>query len=506
MLRAAAKNHAHVLALPSPRLYEAFLRHIEETSSRSGEAVTDAPFRQAMAAATFSLLSQYDGHVASWLAGGAAGACEVPSTSTRVYVKQHSLKYGNNPHQKPAAVATLPNMTPPTAIPDKLGSASAVQVGLGAGLPYSVENGAPGYINLLDALNAWQLVKELAHASEEVHGASLPAAASFKHVSPAGAALGVPLERHLSEVYGVTSSQEEHMTPLAAAYIRARQCDPLCSFGDFVAVSHVVDEATARVLKPEVSDGIIAPGFTPEALALLRSKKQGGYIMIAMDPDYDAPAEEWREVFGVALCQRRNTQPVTASMLRAGAVSGPPLDGQALLDALVANITVKYTQSNSVGFALGGQMVGVGAGQQSRVDCVKLAGQKVATWWMRQHPRVRALPFKAGVKRQARVNARVRYIEGGMTEVERAAWSQHFDAEPDQLTAAEKVEWMQQLQGVTLASDAFFPFRDGIDTAARFGVSSVVQPGGSVGDAAVLQAAQEHGMSMAYTGTRLFHH
>jgi phosphoribosylaminoimidazolecarboxamide formyltransferase/IMP cyclohydrolase len=318
--------------------------------------------------------------------------------------------------------------------------------------------------------------------------------------------LGLPLSAELLETYAVTPLQAQNMTPLAAAYLRARQCDPLCSFGDFVAVSHIVDEQTALVLKAEVSDGIIAPGFTPAATAILSAKKGGGYIMLAMQEDYQPAAVEWREVYGVALAQKRNTVPVDSCMLTRNVVCGPAPSQAQVLDMLVASITVKYTQSNSIGFAKDGQMVGVGAGQQSRVDCVKLAGRKVATWHMRFHEKVRNLPFRAGVKRQEKVNARVRYIEGDMAPEERAAWLQLFEQEPEELTQLERVAHMKTLTGVALSSDAFFPFRDGIDAAARFGVSSVAQPGGSVGDEGVQAAARDYKMTMVHTGTRLFHH
>jgi len=491
MLRSAAKNHQFCLSLPSPAVYEAALKHIHEMSAGQHRAQSSLPFRQKMAAKTFSVLSAYDTDIARWMNSqtqNEAAAEALPDVTSRSYRIQHPLKYGNNPHQTPAAVAM--DQSP----------------GVSAQLPYQIVNGSPGYINLLDALNAWQLVRELSDAASRFTGKSIPAAASFKHVSPAGAALGLPLTADMIETYAVSDTQAANMTPLAAAYLRARQCDPLCSFGDFVAVSHVVDEQTALVLKSEVSDGIIAPGFTEEAKAILSKKKKGAYIMLAMDATYEPTDIEWREVFGVAMAQRRNSVAVDAdSLTRSPVCGGDPTEDQ-VLDMLVASITVKYTQSNSIGFAKGGQMVGVGAGQQSRVDCVKLAGRKVATWHMRFHPKVRSLRFKSSVKKQDRVNARVRYIEGDMAATEKQAWLQLFETPPAPLTPQEKQEYMATLRGVSLSSDAFFPFRDGIDAAARFGVDCIAQPGGSVGDTAVQSAAQEYDMRMVHTGMRLFHH
>jgi len=362
-------------------------------------------------------------------------------------------------------------------------------------MPFRAINGTPGYINLLDAANAWQLVVELKQSLGQ------PAATSFKHVSPAGAGLAVPLTA--DEVVAYDIGQIE-ATPLATAYLRARNADPMSSFGDFVAVSDVVDEATALVLKREVSDGIIAPGYEPAALEILRRKKGGKFIVLEGDPAYVAPAQEYREVLGVGFMQTRNAVVLSEEHLkdvRAGA-----LTEDARRDLLLASITLKYTQSNSVGFARSGQMVGVGAGQQSRVDCVKLAGRKVAVWWLRQHPKVMGLAFKAGVKRQDKVNARVRYIEGDITAAERPVWEANFESVPEPLTEEEKTAWLATLDGVALSSDAFFPFRDSIDHASKVGVKFIAQPGGSVADAGVIAACDEYGMAMAFTDVRLFHH
>lgn len=396
------------------------------------------------------------------------------------YTHALTLKYGANPHQTPASIFSED----------------------GRPLPFRVLNGAPGYINLLDALNAWQLVLELRQALD------LPAAASFKHVSPAGAAVGVPLDAELAAVYEAGGRE---ITALSSAYLRARGADPMSSFGDFAAFSDPVDRATALVLKAEVSDGLIAPGFEPGVLEILTAKKGGKYIVLEADPAYTPPEMELKEVFGVAFQQRRNHTRIESEALTNGAFNNvvtentviPP---EAVRDLLLAAIAVKYTQSNSVGYALGGQMIGVGAGQQSRVDCTKLAGKKAETWWLRGHPKVLELPFGEGVKRADRTNARVRYIEGDFTEPEYAHWRALFHREPPPLTVPEKDAWLKGLRGVGLASDAFFPFRDNIDQAAKRGVGYIVQPGGSIADKTVIEACDAYGIAMAFTGVRLFHH
>jgi len=292
------------------------------------------------------------------------------------------------------------------------------------------------------------------------------------------------------------------------AYLRARNADPMCSFGDFCAVSDTVDEETAKFLKKEVSDGIVAPGYTEAALAMLKSKKGGKFIVLQATPGYDPGTTEYREVYGMTFQQKRNDIVITKDHVTSNVVTkkNPTLSDEAVRDLIVASICIKYTQSNSVGFATSGMMVGVGAGQQSRVDCVKLAGRKVATWYLRQHPKVLALPFKDGVKRQDRVNARVRYIEGDFTAEEKVRWEAQFTEAPAPLTTREKDDFLAQSTGISISSDAFFPFRDSIDHASKLGVSYVAQPGGSVQDEQVTEACDEYGMTMAFTGVRLFHH
>ena len=393
------------------------------------------------------------------------------------YLQQFDLKYGCNPHQKPASIHSMK----------------------GYDLPFSVLNGQPGYINLLDALNAWQLVQEL----DEALG--LPAATSFKHVSPAGAAVSVPLDDTLLEVYDCKKNQE--LSPLATAYIRARGADPLSSFGDFIALSRKVDLSTAEVVREMVSDGIIAPGFDNDALILLKEKKDGKYLILAADPEFKIPELEFREVAGVGFSQLRNTIKINENTLLTKVVTkNNDFSAEARRDLVLASITLKYTQSNSVAYALDGQIIGIGAGQQSRVDCTKLAGRKVETWFMRQHPKVLNLPFHEQVRNVERINARILCIEGGMTEPELRTWQSQFSRPVEALSPTEKGEWLTKLEGISLSSDAFFPFRDNIDQASKRGVDYVVQPGGSNRDKEVIAATDEYGMVMAFTGIRLFHH
>jgi len=393
------------------------------------------------------------------------------------YIQQFDLKYGCNPHQKPASIHSMK----------------------GTDLPFSVLNGQPGYINLLDALNAWQMVQEL----DEALG--LPAATSFKHVSPAGAAVSVALDDTLLEVYDCKKNQE--LSPLATAYIRARGADPLSSFGDFIALSRKVDLSTAEVVREMVSDGIIAPEFDNDALILLKEKKDGKYLILAADPEFKIPELEFREVAGVGFSQLRNTIKINENTLLTKVVTkNNDFSAEARRDLVLASITLKYTQSNSVAYALDGQIIGIGAGQQSRVDCTKLAGRKVETWFMRQHPKVLNLPFHEQVRNVERINARILCIEGGMTEPELRTWQSQFSRPVEALSPTEKGEWLTKLEGISLSSDAFFPFRDNIDQASKRGVDYVVQPGGSNRDKEVIAATDEYGMVMAFSGIRLFHH
>lgn len=381
------------------------------------------------------------------------------------------LKYGCNPHQTFAAA-------------DPLGSA-----------PLQLRNGQPSIINLLDALNAWQLVRELRQAL------GIAAAASFKHVSPAGAALAAPLSAELAEMYEVTGTE---LTPAALAYVRARGADPKCSFGDFVALSEPVDQVTANFLKTVVSDGIIAPGYLPSALATLSAKKGGSFIVLEVDPAFEPPAREAREVFGVRLSQDRNAHVFGVQDLKE-VVCGELTD-DARRDLVLGYTTLKYTQSNSVGYALGGQMIGIGAGQQSRVDCTKLAGAKADVWQLGRHPKVLGLRFKPDIKRQDRINWRVRYIEGDLTAHEQAALSAALDSRLEPLGDGEKRTFLAGVSGVSMVSDGFIPFRDNIDHAQRHGVKFIAQPGGSSRDLDIEHACQEYGITMVHTHIRAFHH
>ncbi len=392
-------------------------------------------------------------------------------------MKELELKYGCNPNQKPA----------------KLYMAD------GSDLPVTVLNGRPGYINFMDALNSWQLVKELKEAT------GLPAAASFKHVSPAGAAVGLPLSEVEKQIYFVEPDQE--LTPVACAYIRARGADRLCSYGDWAALSDVCDAATATYLKEEVSDGIIAPGYTPEALEILKTKKKGNYNVVQIDAGYVPKLQERREIFGVVFEQGHNFFRLEDALLDNIVTANKDLPRQARMDLLISLITLKYTQSNSVCYVKNGQTIGVGAGQQSRVHCVRLAGSKADNWMLRQHPKVLTLPFKADIRRPARDNAIDVYISDEYEDVlADGVWQETFERKPEVLTQEEKLAWIATMTDVALGSDAFFPFGDNIERAYKSGVMYVAEPGGSIRDDAVIEAADRHGMVMAFTGMRLFHH
>ncbi len=385
------------------------------------------------------------------------------------------LKYGCNPNQKPARVFM------------KEGS-----------LPFTVLNGRPGYINLLDAFNSWQLVQELKSAT------NLPAAASFKHVSPAGAAVGLPLSDILKKVYFVEGIE---LTPLASAYIRARGADRMSSYGDFAALSDECDAATASFLAREVSDGVIAPSYSAEALNILKGKRKGNYLVIQMDPDYTAPLSETKEVFGITFEQKRNDLKITDDVLQNIPTVNKHLPDNARRDLIVALITLKYTQSNSVCYVKDGQAIGIGAGQQSRVHCTRLAGSKADTWHLRQHPKVLGLPFKENIRRPDRDNAIDVYISDEyMDLLGTDDWKRVFTGKPAVLTKEEKQEWLAKVSGVSLGSDAFFPFGDNIERAHKSGVSYIAQSGGSIRDDNVIETCDKYNITMAMTGIRLFHH
>ena len=386
------------------------------------------------------------------------------------------LKYGCNPNQKPSKIFM------------KEGE-----------LPITVLNGRPGYINLLDALNSWQLVKELKEAT------GLPSAASFKHVSPAGAAVGLPLSDTDRKIYFV--EQQGELSPIACAYIRARGADRLCSYGDWAALSDICDADTANYLRGEVSDGIIAPGYTDEALEILRSKKKGNYNVVQIDPNY-VPAEiECKDVFGVTFQQGRNNYKISRELLSNIVTANKDLPDQAAIDMMVALITLKYTQSNSVCYVKDGQAIGVGAGQQSRIHCTRLAGNKADNWYLRQHPKVLSLQFVDDIRRPDRDNAIDIYTSDEYMDVlAEGEWQKVFKVKPEVLTAEEKHSWIETQSGVTCGSDAFFPFGDNVKRAYKSGVEYIVEPGGSIRDDNVIETADSYGMVMAFTGMRLFHH
>jgi phosphoribosylaminoimidazolecarboxamide formyltransferase/IMP cyclohydrolase len=385
-----------------------------------------------------------------------------------------TLRYGFNPHQKPARIYTS----------------------RGA-LPFRVLNGAPGYINMLDALNSWQLVGELKQALK------MPAAASFKHVSPAGAAVGVPLNDTLRKAYFVEDMEE---SPLMAAYARARGADRVSSYGDFAAMSDIVDAPTARLINREVSDGVIAPGYDREALEILKAKKRGNYLVMEIDADYRPGETEAKEVFGLMMEQKRNDALIDMNLLKNIVTRDKELPESVKRDLIVATATLKYTQSNSIDFAYDGQAIGVGAGQQSRIHCTRLAADKADRWYLRQHPVLLDLKWRDGVNRAERNNAIDLYLQERLNEFEKQNLEMAMVKVPPQLTYEEKTEWLQALKGVSLSSDGMIPFRDTIDRAYQSGVGYVVQPGGSIRDEDVIKACDDYGMVMAFSGLRLFHH
>ena len=392
-------------------------------------------------------------------------------------MKELQLKYGCNPNQKP----------------------SRIYMEDGSELPIKVLNGRPGYINFLDAFNGWQLVSELKKAT------GLPAATSFKHVSPAGAAVGLPLSDTLAKIYWVDDLGE--LSPLASAYARARGADRMSSFGDFISLSDVCDVDTAKLIKREVSDGVIAPGYEPEALEILKAKKKGNYNVIQIDPDYVPAPIEHKQVFGVTFEQGRNELKIDDDFFSNIVTENKELTEQAKIDLAISMITLKYTQSNSVCFVKDGQAIGVGAGQQSRVHCTRLAGQKADNWFLRQCPKVLNLPFKDTISRAERDNAIDVYIgDEYMDVLADGMWEKTFTEKPEVFTKEEKRAWLDQMTDVTLGSDAFFPFSDNIERAHKSGVKYIAQPGGSVRDDAVIETCNKYGMVMSFTGIRLFHH
>ena len=394
-------------------------------------------------------------------------------------MKEFELKYGCNPNQKPAKIYMHD----------------------GSDLPLTILNGRPGYINFLDALNSWQLVKELKEAL------GMPAVTSFKHVSPTSAAVGLPLSDTLKRACFVDDIEGLDESPLACAYARARGTDRMCSFGDWVALSDVCDATTAKLIQREVSDGVIAPGYTDEALAILKTKRKGGYNVVQIDPDYVPAEAEHKQVYGITFEQGRNNFKIDRALLGNLVTKNKKLPESAVRDLIVALITLKYTQSNSVCYAVDGQAIGVGAGQQSRIHCTRLAGTKADTWFLRQHPKTLSLPFRPDLGRPTRDNVIDGYINGNEEDVcAEGIWQNYFTERPEPLTEADKAEFLGSRTGVALGSDAFFPFPDNIKRARKSGVCYIAEPGGSIRDDLVIETCDEYGMVMAFTGMRLFHH
>jgi len=461
LLRAAAKNHARVTVVCDPSDYDKVLEELKTSENR--DTLLDT--RKGLALKAFNHTAEYDSAISNYFRQ------QYSSGESQI-----TLRYGMNPHQKPAQIYT----TQPH-------------------LPLKVVNGSPGFINLCDALNAWQLVRELRQALD------MPAAASFKHVSPAGAAVGVPLSTEQAKVCMVDDLDE--LSPLAVAYARARGADRMSSFGDFVALSDECDVPTARIISREVSDGVIAPGYQPEALEILKKKKSGSYLVLQMDPTYEAPEFETRTLFGLHMEQKRNDAKINHDVFSNVVTKRSKLPEDAIRDLIVASIALKYTQSNSVCYARDGQVIGIGAGQQSRIHCTRLAGEKANNWWLRQHPKVLSMRFKKGVKRACMSNAIDVYVLGTVgQDMEQSTWEAQLEDPPALLTADERSEWISQLKGVSLSSDAFFPFRDNIDRASQSGVEFIASPAGSTNDPTIVSACDDHGMALAHTNLRLFHH
>ncbi|KAF9525125.1 bifunctional purine biosynthesis protein ade10 [Crepidotus variabilis] len=471
LLRAAAKNHSRVSVLSDPADYDEFLSAWTKGSGDVGWGL-----RSRLALKAFEMTAKYDEAISGYFREQYASA-ELEADKLAGPVQRMALRYGANPHQKPAQAFVTEGK-----------------------LPFKVLCGSPGYINLLDALNSYALVKELQEILD------VPAAASFKHVSPAGAAVGLELNEIEKQVYGVDDLKEP-LTPLASAYARARGADRMSSFGDFIALSAPCDLATAKIIAREVSDGIIAPGYSDEALDVLKKKKAGKYCVLEIDPTYAPPAIETKQVYGVHLRQNRNNAKINAELFENLVTQNKELPSEAATDLIVATLALKYTQSNSVAYAYRGAIIGIGAGQQSRIHCTRLAGGKADLWWLRHHPRVLELPFKKGVKRAEKANAIDLYVSGEVLEGgEKEGWEAHFLNAVEPLGEAEKKEWATKLTNVACSSDAFFPFPDNVHRARKSGVKYLAAPSGSVMDAECIKTADEHGMVFAHTSLRLFHH
>lgn len=462
LLRAAAKNHAHVTVIVDPSDYSWVMKEMEESEDNS----LSLESRQKLALKAFCHTAEYDAAISDYF-------------KLNFEAKQSSLplRYGMNPHQKPAKAFVSNNA-----------------------LPFTVLNGSPGFINLCDALNAWQLVRELKQSLK------LPAATSFKHVSPAGAAVATPLSSEDAKVCMVDDIFSD-LTPLATAYARARGADRMSSFGDFIALSDKCDAVTAKIISREVSDGIIAPGYHADALSILQKKKGGKYLILQMDEEYQPEEMETRMIFGVNLTQMRNNAVFDRSVLKNIVSKETDVPDSAIRDMIVASVALKYTQSNSVCYAKDGQVIGMGAGQQSRIHCTRLAGDKANHWWLRHHPKVLGMEFVKGVKRAEMSNCIDVFVNGTVgQDISVEDWSKNLIDPPALLSQEERAEWLKKMDNVSLSSDAFFPFRDNIDRAVQSGVKYIASPAGSTQDSVVTEACDDHGIALMHTNLRLFHH
>ena len=466
LIRAAAKNYEHILTITDPHDYDYIMENEININTK-----------KIFASKAFNHISKYDTNISDYFN-------EITKTSgnvNRSYDISMSLKYGCNPHQKFGGVFTINNKN-----------------------PFQVINGKCGYINMMDAIHSWQLVKELSECL------NIPSAASFKHTSPAGVGTSKPLSPILKKIYDV---ENEDLSPLATAFIRARNSDPMSSFGDFIALSETVDVSTAKLIKRFISDGVVAPDYTEEALEILKSKRGGNYLILKVDKYYEnTETIECKEIYGINLVQSVNNYKMDRNNIGNIATNNKDLTEDDINNLVIANISLKYAQSNNVSYAYDGQLIGLAAGQQNRVDCVRLAGEKSKLWWLRHHPNVLDLmnSFKEGVKRQEKVNAIIRYIQGDFTEIEYKDWCKLFTKEIVSLTEKEKTEFMKQCYDdkmySSMASDAFFPFRDNIDFASKYNVKNIIQPGGSSADDTIIETCNKYNMNMIFTGKRLFYH
>lgn len=477
LIRECVKNYKSISILTSPTQYNDFINNYNILNG-GNENENGNNFRLKLAKDALELITDYDISISNYYSKLITDNDDI---IYRKYNKCLDFKYGCNPHQNRASLYSVGNSNV-------------------SNNPIKVINGKLGYINLIDALHSWQLVKELSTSL------SLCAAASFKHTSPAGVGTSVPLTETLTKIYGVENME---LSDLAIAFIRARYADPMSSFGDFVALSHVVDESTARLIKREISDGIIAPGYSDAALEILKGKRGGKYLILQIDNNYsNRQLVEIKELYGMAITQEPNYYVTTEMSLNDIKTNNDELNEECKRDLIIANISLKYAQSNNVAYAYGGQLIGLAAGQQNRVDCVKLAGNKSRKWFLFQHPKVVKLNtlFKDEVKRQDRINACIAYINGDFSDNELVKWKQLFTEEPELFTETEKNKYLSNINGVSMASDAFFPFRDNIDTASKYGVRYIVQPGGSMADDSIVEACNEYNMLMSFSNVRMFYH